>query len=109
MNVSPAFRRKYLFVLLVVTLASALIGATMTAPFPESIPLQAGFQPKGIASENGNTLFVSSIPTGDIYRIDLITGQAEPFITDESGPVAIGLKYDSRSGLLFVAGGPTGK
>jgi len=109
MNIPLAIRRKSLFVLLVLTLASALISATMTAPFPESIPLPVGFQPEGIAAGNGNTVFVGSIPTGDIYRIDLITGQAEPFITDESGPVAIGLKYDSRSGLLFVAGGPTGK
>jgi sugar lactone lactonase YvrE len=109
MNIPLAIRRKSLFVLLVVTLASALIGATVTAPFPESILLPVGFQPEGIAAGDGAILFVGSISTGDIYRIDLLTGQAEPLITDKSGPVAIGLKYDSRSKLLFVAGGPTGK
>jgi len=85
-----------------------MIGAT-SAPFPETIPLPNGFQPEGIAGGSGTTFFVGSIPTGAVYRGDLSTGTGEVLVPAQTGRSSIGMKYDPRSSLLFVAGGATGK
>jgi outer membrane protein assembly factor BamB len=63
--------------------------------------------PEGIAIK-GHTFYVGSIPTGAIYRGDLGTGEGA--IINEgatTGRASIGVEY--HRGLLFVAGGPTGK
>jgi sugar lactone lactonase YvrE len=72
---------------------------------PAVIPLPNGFQPEGIASGNGTTFYVGSIPSGAIFRGDVQTGEGEILVEKQRGRMAIGLKYDPRSGLLFVAGG----
>ena len=100
--------RHMLFTLLVVALSLATIGSTTAAPFPDVIPLPNGFQPEGIASGNGTTFYVGSILTGAVYRGDLSTGEGDVLVPPQSERAAIGLKYDERTGLLFVAGGPTG-
>lgn len=97
-----------LFTLFVIALSLFTIGSTSTAPFPDVIQLPDGFQPEGIASGTGTTFYVGSIPTGAIYRGDLRTGEGDVLVPAQSGRAAIGLKYDERTGLLFVAGGPTG-
>jgi sugar lactone lactonase YvrE len=76
--------------------------------FPEVIPLPNGFQPEGIASGKGSTFYVGSIPTGAVYRGDVRSGEGEVLVPAQEGRSAIGMKYDQRSGLLFVAGGNTG-
>jgi sugar lactone lactonase YvrE len=85
-----------------------MIGAANNAPFPDIIPLPDGFRPEGIASGQGTTFYVGSIPTGAVYRGDLSTGAGDVLVPAQEGRAAIGLKYDDRTGLLFVAGGPTG-
>jgi sugar lactone lactonase YvrE len=93
---------------LLVALCFTSIGSASAQTFPEVIPLPDGFQPEGIARGRGTTFFVGSIPTGAIYRGDFRTGEGEILIEPQAGRSAIGLKYDPRSGLLFVAGGMTG-
>jgi len=73
------------------------------------IPLPNGFQPEGIASGTGTTFYVGSIPTGAIYRGDFRTGEGEILVDPVTGRSATGLKYDRRSGFLFVSGAMTGK
>jgi sugar lactone lactonase YvrE len=85
-----------------------MIGGTSAAPFPEVISLPDGFQPEGIATGTGTTFYVGSIPTGAVYRGDLRTGKGEVLVPAQEGRNAIGLKFDDRTGLLFVAGGATG-
>ncbi len=102
-----ASRRSFL-ILSVFVLALAMIAAAPLKAFPEVIPLPNGFQPEGIAVGTGHTFYVGSIPTGAIYRGDLRTGEGDVLVPAQSGRAAIGLKYDERTGLLFVAGGPTG-
>lgn len=94
--------------LLLLVLSLTSIGSASAAPFPEVIPLPDGFQPEGIASGSGTTFYVGSIPTGAIYQGDFRTGEGEVLVEPQPGRSAIGLKYDPRSGLLFVAGGNTG-
>lgn len=106
------FSRKYLklglLTGLVLLLSLALIAGSRGDSFPNVIPLPNGFQPEGIASGRGTTFYVGSIPTGAVYKGDLRTGQGEVLVPAQEGHQSIGMKYDSRSGLLFVAGGPTG-
>jgi sugar lactone lactonase YvrE len=87
------------------TILAAPLGAS--SQFPEKIALPDSFRPEGIAIGRGATFFVGSIPTGAIYRGDLRTGEGEVIIQGATGRAAIGVEY--RQGLLFVAGGPTGK
>jgi sugar lactone lactonase YvrE len=85
-----------------------MIGGTLAQQFPEQIQLPPGFRPEGIASGRGTTFYVGSIPTGAVYRGDLRTGEGAVLVPPQAGHQSIGLKHDSRSGYLFVAGGPTG-
>jgi len=100
--------RRSFAVLLLVVLSFTSIGSAFAQSFPDVIPLPDGFQPEGIATGTGTTFYVGSIPTGAVYRGDLRTGEGEVLVQPQAGRAAIGLKYDDRSGLLFVAGGPTG-
>jgi hypothetical protein len=103
-----AVSRRLLFVVSVIALSVVMIAAAPLKMFPEVIPLPNGFQPEGIAVGQGSTFYVGSIPTGAIYRGDLRTGEGEVLVPPQEGRAAIGLKYDERTGYLFVAGGPTG-
>lgn len=99
--------RRPLFTLLVVALSLITMGSAAAVAFPDVIPLPDGFRPEGIAVGKGTTFYVGSIPTGAIYRGDLRTGDGA-LLVQPQGRAAIGLKYDDRTGYLFVAGGPTG-
>jgi sugar lactone lactonase YvrE len=105
-SVQTSIRR--LFVLLVlgaVALAPATAGA---ATFPDTIRLPDGWQPEGIASGRGTSLYVGSIPTGAVWKGDARTGRGDVLVPPREGRSAIGLKVDRRN-RLFVAGGATGK
>lgn len=108
MFVTQKSRRRLLISFLLVVLSLGMIGSASAAAFPEVIPLPDGFQPEGIATGRGTTFYVGSIPTGAVYRGDLLTGEGSVLVPAEEGRSAIGLKYDPRSDLLFVAGGATG-
>jgi sugar lactone lactonase YvrE len=69
--------------------------------------LQNGFQPEGIALGVGHTFYTGSLNGGAIFRGDLRSGEVE-MIAAPGGRMAVGMKYDERSGLLFVAGGGFG-
>ena len=77
--------------------------------FPDTISLPNGFRPEGIAIGRGATIFAGSIPTGAIYAADLVTGRGSILVPAQAGRAAIGLSFDPRSNLLYVAGGPTGQ
>lgn len=100
--------RRSIIVLLLLMLSFMMIAAASAQAFPDVIPLPNGFQPEGIAVGKGSTFYVGSIPTGAVYRGDLRTGEGAILVQPQAGRNAIGLKYDERTGLLFVAGGPTG-
>ena len=89
-----------------VVLALASIAASPRT-FPEIIPLPNGWQPEGIALGRGSAFFSGSLATGSIYKGDLRTGEGS-ILSQRTGRVAVGMKYDVRSNTLFVAGGPTG-
>jgi sugar lactone lactonase YvrE len=89
----------------------AFCGAAAAASaqtLPPTIPLPLGWQPEGIASGRGPTLYVGSLASGAIYALDARTGDGRVLSPGVSGQVAAGLKFDSRSNLIYVAGGPSG-
>lgn len=101
--------RRSIIVLLLLAFGLVTMGAASAQAFPDVISLPKGFQPEGIASGNGTSFYVGSLADGAIYRGDLRTGEGAVLIAGQPGRVSVGLKYDDRTGLLFVAGGPTGK
>jgi sugar lactone lactonase YvrE len=101
-------QRSLLAVVVLSILSLLLMAGKPAAKFPEVIPIPNGFQPEGIATGRGATFYVGSIPTGAIYRGDLRTGQGAVLVPGQAGHQSLGLKYDGRTDLLYVAGGPTG-
>ena len=76
-------------------------------PFPEVIDLPPGWQPEGIASGRGTTVYSGSRVSGDIVAVDLLTGRLQPVVDAPAGRTAIGIEQD-RKGRFWVAGGATG-
>ncbi|HEX2119679.1 MAG TPA: hypothetical protein VHF91_10890, partial [Acidimicrobiales bacterium] len=76
-------------------------------PFPEVIDLPPGWQPEGIASGRGTTVYSGSRVSGDIVAVDLLTGRLHPVVDAPAGRTAIGIEQD-RKGRFWVAGGATG-
>jgi hypothetical protein len=85
------------------------VRALAADPFPDVIALPIGFSPEGIAAGRGSTLYVGSIPSGAIYRIDARTGDGSVLVPAQAGRFAVGMQYDARGDRLFVAGGFTGQ
>jgi outer membrane protein assembly factor BamB len=82
--------------------------AASAQTLPTTIPLPLGWQPEGIASGRGPTLYVGSLAGGAIYALDPRTGDGGVLSPGVNGQVAAGLKFDTRSNLIYVAGGPGG-
>jgi hypothetical protein len=76
--------------------------------FPATINLPAGWLPEGIVVGNGHTLYSGSRRHGAVYAADLRTGEGEVVVPPQTGRIAVGMDFDSRSAYLFVAGGPGG-
>ncbi len=94
-------------------LAPSAVPASASTPSRDVIVLHGAKSAEGIAEGRGTTFYAGELMTGDIFKGDIRGGKAERFIdvsTFDSNPrMAVGLKYDERTNLLFVAGGGTGK
>ncbi|HWG94295.1 MAG TPA: hypothetical protein VNU66_08740 [Mycobacteriales bacterium] len=86
----------------------AAAGPAAGSSFPDTVPLPDASSPEGISGGPGTTFFAGSRNGLGIVRGDLRTGESAPLVTGEQVPVAIGMLHDPRSGLLWVAGGPSG-
>ena len=90
---------------------SLVLTATPAAAKPATgiIVLPNATSAEGIAIGRGATFYATDLFAGDIFRGNLQSGAVDLFIDAPAGRQAVGLKYDQRSGLLFVAGGATGQ
>ncbi len=88
-------------------MAAALAAPAQAEAFPEVIDLPDGWGAEGIASGNGTTVYAGSLATGGVYKADLRTGEGAILVPGQPGRLSVGLKHSK--GLLFVAGGPSGK
>ena len=97
-----------LFIIVVLALLSTSAAFAKSGPFPETIPLPAGFSPEGVVSGYGTDFYAGSLANGAIFKGDFASGTGSILVDGVPGNVAVGLAFDERSGYLFVAGGPTG-
>ena len=114
----PVWRRVSQLVLIataavVLSLATGAAGRAQShaSMWPDLIQLPADFGPEGIAVGNGHTFYVGSLApatAGQILVGDLRTG-AFTELVPPTGRFAAGMKFDSRSGYLFVSGGTSGR
>jgi streptogramin lyase len=74
--------------------------------FPTEIALPDGWLPEGIAINHLPFAFFGSRADGDLYRVNLVTGEGSVF-SQGPGTPSVGLKLDLRA-RLFVAGGSGG-
>ena len=74
---------------------------------PDRIDLPNGWRPEGITTD-GKHLYVGSLADGSIWRASPRTGEGEVLATGEAGRTAVGVEYDRRRDVLWVAGGATG-
>jgi streptogramin lyase len=93
----------------VLTAASVIAAVAVAGQGPDRIPLPDDYRPEGIAAGKGKSIYVGSIPTGQVLEIDTKTGASSESVPGREGHAAIGLKYDKQTDRLFVSGGPTGK
>ena len=70
MSGSQTKRWRLFIAFLVIALSFAIVSGVSADSFPQVISLPNGFQPEGIATGNGTTFYVGSIPTGAVYRGD---------------------------------------
>ena len=69
------------------------------------IPLPDGFRPEGIATGPRHTAYLGSLADGDIYALDLRTGEGE-VISEGPGTPSVGLKLDRTTGCSCPAAPP---
>jgi sugar lactone lactonase YvrE len=85
---------------------ASVAGSSVDELFPTTIQLPNGFRPEGIAIGLLPFAFFGSLADGDIYRVNLLTGNGR-VISEGPGTPSVGMKIDHR-GRLFVAGGSGG-
>ena len=98
-------------VVLAITAVVGVVAQGQPPVFPDLIQLPADFGPEGIAAGRGHTFYVGSLApgsTGQILVGDLRTGTFTQLVAP-TGRFAAGMKFDERSGYLFVAGGTSGR
>ncbi|MGY1640476.1 hypothetical protein ACI782_05005 [Geodermatophilus sp. SYSU D00703] len=95
----------------VLALLAATGGPALASPEVDVIVLPGASSAEGIARGWDATFYAGDLFRGDVFRGDLAEGTAELFIDvpDEPARMAVGMSFDHRHGLLFVAGGFTGQ
>ena len=89
--------------------APAAARSTVSTQSPTSSCCQVRIPRKGIAKGRGSTFYAGELFTGDIFRGNVRLGTATKFIDAPEGRNALGMVFDRRHNLLFVAGGATGQ
>ncbi len=99
--------RGSLAITLIPAAAAPAAPATRTGEIlPIKLALPNGFLPEGIAIGVLPFAFFGSRADGDLFRVNLITGEGKVF-SQGPGTASVGMKVDLRA-RLFVAGGPAG-
>lgn len=94
-----------------VVLTALALAVTPLSPLaadqrPEQITLETGSEPEGIAAGRGTTFYVGARSDGDIYLGDVRRSTVTRLVDETTpGAAAVGMFYDTRSRLLWVAGG----
>jgi sugar lactone lactonase YvrE len=88
-------------------LVLGLVATAVAKPAgPTHLSLPDGWQPEGIAAGPGKALYVGSIPTGAVLRLNPRTGAHRTVVPPRENHASIGIEVDGRR--IIAAGGPTG-
>jgi sugar lactone lactonase YvrE len=90
-------------------MVTGIAAPAAAAPATDVIVLPGARSAEGIAVGRGATFYAGDLFGGDIFRGDLQRGTVERLVDAPNGQMAVGLKVDDPSGLLFVAGGFSGQ
>ncbi|HET7734675.1 MAG TPA: superoxide dismutase [Nocardioidaceae bacterium] len=93
-------------VALAALLVPLLPGPAAGKAVPNRIDLPDGWQPEGITTD-GTWLYAGSLANGAIWKTNPQTGKGRLLAKGQPGRVAVGVEYDARRNLVWVAGGPT--
>ena len=91
------------------TLVLGLVAPAAAASPTRVILLPGATSAEAITAGDGSTFYAADLLEGDIYRGDVRRGTAEVFIHQPTKTEIDGLALDERHGLLFAAGGTSGK
>lgn len=100
---------KFAAIALIACTVPLLSASAGDKPFPKRVPVLDGSYHEGFAIGKGTTAYSGS-PDGSIYKVDLRSGQGEILVPPEADFDVIndcyklGMRVDSRSNYLFVAG-----
>jgi hypothetical protein len=97
-------RRTVLFLTLGLLLLALPVAVAARGVYPEVIPLPNGLAPEGITEGTGHTFYYGTLNGGAIFRGDYRTGETVPLVAPDPSRVAVGMSFDQRSNLLYVAG-----
>jgi sugar lactone lactonase YvrE len=89
---------------LVITVAEPAAAASAKV-----IVLKNATSAEGIAAGAGTTFYAGDLFAGDIFRGSVKRDTAKRFIDVPTGRMAVGMTFDRKRELLFVAGGFTGQ
>jgi sugar lactone lactonase YvrE len=95
--------------LLALTAATAFAPPAAAKTATEVIVLPGASSAEGVAVGHGATFYATELFGGDIFRGDLQHGTVARLVDAPVGSMAVGLKADDATGLLFVAGGDSGQ
>ena len=98
-------KRKVLFLTLALVLLALPLAAAARPVYPAVIPLQNGLTPEGITAGEGNTFYYGTLTGGAIFQGNYRTGEIKPLVAPDPSRIAVGMAFDRRSSLLYVAGG----
>jgi sugar lactone lactonase YvrE len=104
-----ALIRRTALPLVMVVLTIALVVPAAASRSTGVIVLPGASSAEGIAAGRGATFYAGDLFRGDIFRGNFRRGTAELFIDAPEGRMAVGMAFDRRHELLFVAGGFTGQ
>lgn len=75
---------------------------------PARIDLPTNWQPEGVTTD-GKRVFSGSLATGAILKANPRTGETLVLPESATGKPAVGLDFDKRRDVVWVAGGPSGE
>jgi len=93
-------------------LPASAVANTTTSAAPshqrllDRINLPDGWQPEGITTD-GDRLYVGSLANGALWKTNPATGRGHVLAKGATGRAAVGVDYDARHNLIWVAGGAT--
>ena len=102
----PPIRRNALLALVALGSLLCTMAPANAAQVTGRIALPNGFQPEGIHVSPDGTFYAGSLVDGTIVVGDVKTGSSHELVTPPAGRISAGM--ETRGGLLYVAGGPTG-